>query len=72
MLDLLSYLGNENLLFDSLKHHVGFEPTPSAWKAEILAIIRMVHGGAAYCFTWSSPRHPSGDFNFEKRLITQP
>lgn len=25
------------------KHHMGFEPTPSAWRAEILAIIRMVH-----------------------------
>lgn len=42
MLDQLSYLGNENLLFDSLKHHAGFEPAPSAWKAEILATIRMV------------------------------
>lgn len=59
MLDLLSYLGSENLLSDSLKHHVGFEPTPSAWKAEILAIIRMVQTYAILDYQsiqgWSPP-----------------
>ena len=28
----------------SLESHVGIEPTSSAWKADILAVIRMEHG----------------------------
>lgn len=32
----------EDLLYESFKHHAGFEPAPVVWKTTILATIRMV------------------------------